>query len=125
MSITVTQEEYESLAQLALEGAKTPDKKRQVNVWLQSIEKRNDINRYQLWVQWQEIDSPVPRGANFPEEWPPTQRFLIQLLTRPIIKADVEEVLKKRARQPVSVLVSPDPGAVLGWMQYETYFVQG
>ncbi len=123
MALTVTQEEYESLAALAQAGATTPEAQRQVDTWLRLIEKRNNIQRYILWVQWQEADSPVPTSS-FPEKWPPELRYRIQLLSRPISKADVVQVLVKKARNPVTVLVSPDPAAILGWTPLDTYFTQ-
>jgi hypothetical protein len=122
MDLTVTQEEYESLVTLARAGATTPEKQRQLDAWLKLIEKKNDITRYQLWVQWQEADSPMPPNTNFPEVWPPEMRALIQQFSRPVSKADVEVLLEKKARKPVTVLVTSDPAATLGWTALDAYF---
>jgi hypothetical protein len=122
MSLTVTQEEYESLVTLSRAGCETPEKQRQLDAWLQIIEKRNGIERYVLWVQWQEADSPVPPKTNFPDVWPPELRYFIQLFSRPVSRADVDEVLAKKARNPVTVLVTPDPAATLGWSLVDEYF---
>ncbi len=124
MDLTITREEYESLLTLAQAGAASnPERTRQLDAWLNLIETRNGIQRYQLWVQWQETDSPLPPNTNFPEKWPPEMRYFIQLF-RPISRDDVEAVLKKKARRAASVLVTPDPGAILGWTPLEAYFVQ-
>lgn len=122
MDLTVTQEEYESLVTLARAGATTADKQRQLDAWLKLIEKKNDITRHQLWVQWQEADSPLPPQVSFPEVWPPEMRALIQQFSRPISKADVNALLEKKARKPVTVLVTSDPGATLGWTALDAYF---
>lgn len=123
MDLTVTQEEYQSLVALARAGAATPEQQRQLNEWLVGIERRNGITRYGLWVQWQEADSPMPPNTNFPEKWPPEMRYFIQLFSRDINRADVTAVLSQKARNPVTVLVTPDPAAILGWTSVDTYFV--
>ena len=124
MSLTVTQEEYESLATLARAGATTPEQQRQLQAWLTLIETRNGITRYGLWVQWQEADSPLPATTRFPAVWPPEMRYFIQLFSRTINRADVDAVLAKRARNPVTVLVTPDPAALLGWTAVDEFFTR-
>ena len=124
MTFTLTSEQYEALIALANAGALTPDKKRQLDDWLQLIEKANNITRYKLWIQWQEGDQALPPTTQFPESWPPSLRYYLELLTRPISKDDVAKVLKARASNPVTVLVTPDPGAVLGWTPLDEFFVQ-
>lgn len=124
MDLTVTLEEYEALITLARAGATTPEKQRALETWLKYIEKRSNIVRSILWVQWQEADTPLPPNTAFPEKWPPEMRHLIQLMTRPISKLDVEVVLRQKARKPVTVLVTPDPAGVLGWTPLEDFFVQ-
>jgi len=124
MNLTLNQEQYEALIHLAQAGADTPDKKRQLDAWLLLIEKANGITRSKLWIQWQEADQPLPPTTSFPESWPPTQRYYLELLTRPINRGDVTQVLATRARKPVTVLVTPDPGAILGWTPVDDFFVQ-
>ena len=124
MAFTLNQEEYESLIHLAQKGAVTTEEKRQLDAWLTLIEKKNGVTRSKLWIQWQEADQPLPPKTQFPEGWPPTQRFYLELLTRPVNRADVDTVLKQKARNPVTVLVTPDPGALIGWTPVDDYFVQ-
>ena len=124
MAITVTQEEFEALITLARTGATTAEQQLQLDAWVRLIERKNNITRYQLWVQWQEADSPVPPGTDFPSVWPPEMRALIQQFSRPVSLADVNTLLSKKARKPVTVLVTPDPAAALGWTPLESYFVQ-
>lgn len=122
MNFTLNQEEYESLVALARAGAITPDQQRQLSTWLRTIEKNNEVVRYQLWVQWQEVDTPLPPNTRFPTTWPPTQRGFIEFLSRPIMRSDVTALLNRKARNPVTVLVTPDPGAELGWTAVDDYF---
>lgn len=130
MDFTLHQDQYEALIELARRGTYDqkgniiPDVARQLSAWLQVIEKQNGITRSSLWIQWQEADSPVPPTASFPRVWPPELRFFLQLVTRPIGRADVEAVIAQKARKPVTVLVTPDPGAEVGWSTLDQYFVQ-
>lgn len=118
--MTLTNEEYQALLVLARQD-KTPDMVRQIETFARVIDLRNGITRYLLNVQWQEAGQPLPPSAVFPTSWPPTLRALIEL-ARPIAKVDVDALLAQRATKPVTVLVSPDPGGIVGWSPYETYF---
>jgi hypothetical protein len=122
MDLTITLEEYEALVYFARNGTTDADKKREIEAFLQQIEKRNDIKRYFLWVQWQETDYPLPATTQFPTVWPPELRFSIERTDRPIARADVEKVLADQANRPVNILVTTDPGAELGWMAIDEYF---
>lgn len=127
-TINVTQEEYEALIALARRGTIQADgsvdeaKAHDLDNWLRRLEQRNGVNRYAVWLQWQEQDEPLPPGTNFPEKWPPEKRHYIALTSRPISKADVDAVLKKKARQPTSVLVTRDPAARVGWTEVNAFF---
>jgi hypothetical protein len=128
LEFTLTREEYEALIGYAREGAKdvdgnvVHDKAVALSNFLVSIEKKNGITRDQLWVQWQELDAPLPVGTRFPEKWPPELRVFIEQVTRPISRADVDEVLEANARNPTSVLVTKDPGALYGWTEIDQFF---
>jgi hypothetical protein len=122
---TLTQEEYEALITLARLGAVEPDDSRRLDSFLRGIEKRNGFTRSSLWVQWQEADQALPPTADFPDKWPPEMRFYIEMVTRPIARSDVDQVLQARARKPVNVLVTPDPGALVGWTEVAKYFTAG
>lgn len=130
MNFTLNQEEYEALISLARRGTFDAnghviiDKARQLDNWLRKIEKENGINRSFLWIQWQEVDTPLPPTTNFPEKWPPEMRFYLELVTRPISKEDVHKVVKEKARNPINVLVTRDPGAQVGWTTVDALFVQ-
>lgn len=65
----------------------------------------------------------MPPTASFPRTWPPNLRFFLELVTRPIIRADVDAAVKARARNPVNILVTPDPGAELGWVTLDQFFL--
>ncbi len=100
---------------------------RRLEAFLKSIEKSNDIKRYYLAVRWQELDEPLPpmvAGAStrFPENWPPTLEGAIELMTRPITRSDVDALLQARAKNPTNVMVTVDPGNIVGWYPVEDYF---
>jgi len=122
-NFTLTQEQYQALASLARAGADSIEKLRTIESFLKAIEVANGITRYSLWVQWQEMDQPLPPSANFPAVWPPSQRFYVENLTRPIAKADVQRVLDSTASKPTNVVVTPDPGGLVGWTPIDSFFV--
>lgn len=114
--------EYEALASLAARGASSPDEKRALDTFLRAIETRAGLVRDLLWIQWHDADAPLPPGTTFPETWPESQRYRLELVTRRIARSDVDDVLRLHAHAPSLVLVTPDPGAVLGWTRVEDYF---
>lgn len=121
--LPLAQQDYEALIALARKGAATPDDRRRLDTFLVSLEKASGITRYMLWVQWQEQDQPMPPTTRFPEVWPPQMRFLIELISRPIALVDINAVLQQQARKPINVLVTKDPGAVVGWSTLEQFFI--
>jgi len=124
MNFTLNQEQYEALVAFAQRGASTPQQKRELDSYLAVLEKANGVTRYKLWVQWQEADSSLPPTTQFPEVWPPEMRAYIEFLSRPIARSDVEQILVLRARKPVTVLVTPDPAALVGWTTLDAFFVR-
>ena len=129
--ISLDAEQYSALVSMAREGAKDDEgnilveKSRRLEAFLKDIEAKNDIKRFGLWIQWQETDHALPPNTNFPEVWPPSQRYFLELTSRPIAKDDVIKVLAARAKRPVNVLVTRDPGALVGWSELDSYFVNG
>ena len=129
LEFTLTQEEYEALIALAREGTKNDegqvtnhDLAVRLDAFLRSIEKNNGIERSAVWVQWQELDEPLPPGTRFPEEWPPRMRVYIELISRRVARSDVDDALRQNATNPTSVLVTSDPGAMYGWTELDDFF---
>lgn len=120
--ISLNQESYEALVALARAGAQDPDTQRKLESFLVNLETANGITRYLLWVRWQEADQPLPATVRFPDSWPPNLQYLIQRTDRPIIQADVQSVVAAKASNPVSVMVTQDPGALVGWTQIAAFF---
>lgn len=124
MDFTLSQEQYEALITLAKAGvAGVPQRQTQLDIFLKDIEKTNGITRYFLWVQWQEASATLPAGTNFPEKWPPELRKPIELISRPIARADVDAVLEKYASEPQTVLVTKDPAGIVGWTELDAFFI--
>ena len=124
MDFTLSQEQYEALIYLARKGTGSDAGKQiELDTFLKDIESTNGIKRYFLWVQWQEAGAPLPSGMSFPEKWPPDLRKAIELISRPIAKADVKQVLEKYASQPTIVLVTKDPAGIAGWTPIDDFFI--
>lgn len=111
MNFTLTQDQYTALVALARKGAPDPVALEQ---FLVQIEKANGVNRYLLWVRWQEADVTPKSDVRFPKTWPPTQEYLLEKLS-PITKQDVLDALAVNATNPVTVLVTVDPAKEVGW----------
>ena len=127
-TFTLTLEEYEALVALARKGTvdagghPVPSSSRNLDEFLQQIEKENDVTRDAVWVQWQELDAPLPPKTDFPITWPPSMRWYIELITRKVAKADVTRVLASRAKNPTSILVTRDPAGIVGWTPVDQFF---
>ena len=119
------QEEYEALISLGREGAaiKGPNHVRSFEEFLLLIERKNNITRSIVWVQWQELDTPLPPNTDFPDTWPPEQRKKIELITRPVARVDVDQVVAQFARQPENILVTKDPAGIIGYTPIDDFFI--
>jgi len=122
MPLTLTDEQYAALASLARKGSTTPDSQRELDVYLRAIEDENDIKRYTLYVAWVETGTVPPIAARFPETWPPSQKMLMTRYDRPITKQDVVDFANKKGRKPANLMVSRDPGGVLGFVLIDSFF---
>jgi hypothetical protein len=128
LEFTLSQEEYEALIAFAREGTKDDEGQvdqaaaQRLDSFLKTIEKNNGIERDAVWVQWQELDEPLV-GTRFPEKWPQEKRVYIELISRLVARADVDEALRQNARNPTSVLVTRDPGATYGWTELNKFFI--
>ena len=125
MTIVVLElDEYTALATLAQAGA-TDVQQIPVHNLLAAINTKNSLTPYELWVQWQECDAPLPPGTLFPGNWPPEMRRHVVQWDLPISRSYVEQVVKENARNPVSVLVTPDHNATVGWATLDQFFRVG
>jgi hypothetical protein len=132
-TFTLSQEEYEALIALARRGTHRCQHERhhstdqlrakELDSFLKQIEKENGITRYALWIQWQDPTAPLPPGTNFPETWPPDKRYYLEFISRPITQADVLAVVNPRTPNAQNIMVTPDPGALLGWTPIAQYFL--
>lgn len=126
--LALTQSEYETLVAFARQGAVNADgtinqdRALGLESWLRLIEQKNGVERYFVWVQWQEQDAPLPAGTRFPEKWPPEMRTTISLISRDVARSDVDTLLKTKAKNPTSVLVTRDPAALVGWTEVDEFF---
>lgn len=127
--ISLLEEEWSAVVAMAREGTKDaegqviPERARRLEKYLHYIEEKNGITRSCLWVQWQEMDQPLPPNTRFPTTWPPELRQYIELTTRAVARVDVEAVLTNKARRPTNVLVTTDPDGVTGWSTLDAFFI--
>lgn len=126
-TFTLNQEEYEALVALARKGTYKPDgqidqaQAYHLDQFLKNIEKNNGAARDGVWLQWQELEHPLPPGTNFPAVWPPEMRAYVEKVGELVTKTDLETVLSTKAVNPVSVLFTRDPGATYGWTPIDQY----
>lgn len=123
-TFTLTQEQYEALIALARAGALTTGDAQNLEAFLRQIETASGVTRYSLWVQWQEMDQPLPPNTNFPAVWPPQLRSFMERLDRPIAKAEVIALVNSKAKRPTNLMCTRDPSALLGWTKITDFFQQ-
>lgn len=121
--IRITTEQYLALASLARRGADGDDHVRAMELLFKDIDRTNGITRYTLLIQWQELESPLPPTARFPDKWPPEFRAFIERTDRPVAKADVLAAVNERATNPTNILVTKDVGGIVGWTKVDDFFV--
>jgi|HigsolmetaAR201D_1030396.scaffolds.fasta_scaffold19712_2 hypothetical protein len=121
--VKMSSEQYMALIALARVGVANAEQARTLEAFLADIDANNNVTRYVLLVQWQELDSPIPPGMKFPEKWPPELRLFIERTDRPVAKADVLKALSKKAKNPHQILVTRDPAGIVGWTQIDKFFV--
>lgn len=126
MNITLNQEQYEALIALARKGLPASDAqaKRRLDEWLGLIEKQNGIKRDVVTVLWQEMDTPLRSGTFFPDKWPPELKYTVELISRPVARADIDKVLEAHAKNPTSILCTRDPEGVLGLTPIDAFFTR-
>jgi hypothetical protein len=118
----MTEDQYEVLVGLARQGIGTADGQREFEVYIRTIEESSGVNRYFLWVRWQELGEVAPANQRFPQDWPPNREIKIERINTPITRAIVDEAVAARSNNPFAVLVTPDPGGELGWSNVDQYF---
>lgn len=104
-----------------------PNLIRELEAFLKQIEEANDVTRYFVAMRWTEAGEPLPprvAGAptRWPENWPPTLEATIELFSRQIARVDADAVLAARARSPVDVMCTFDPGMRVGWTPIDDFF---
>jgi hypothetical protein len=117
-TITMTRPQYDAL----LAAAKVGDPVAAAQLQ-KLIDAGNGIIRYLLQIRWQDVGGKPPPRIELGKGWPPDQTFLLQLERR-ISRADVDDVLRTNASNPVSVMVTPDPLGVVGWTLIDDYDFQ-
>lgn len=121
--MNITQEQYLALVSLARAGCETAEKTRLLEKFLKDIEASNGLKRYLLLVQWQEMDSPLPRNTDFPAIWPPEMRATIERSDRPSTKGEVLQLVKERSKRATNILVTRDPAGLVGWTKVDDFFL--
>lgn len=127
LNFTLNTEEYEALVSLARQGAQAsgdPNKSRALESWLKLIEKKNGVVRDLVVVLWQELDQPLPIGVFFPTKWPPELKRTVELTTRRVARADIDQVLATHAKNPTNVLCTHDPEGILGLTPIDSFFLR-
>lgn len=108
MTVSISDPLYAALRTAVIEG-NTAEATRLLDL----VDQANGIRRYFLSIRWQDVGGRPPPRAEI-MNWPKDQTYLLEL-DRPISRADVDQVLAQKARNPVSVMVTPDRQGRVGW----------
>lgn len=117
-NVTLTRAQYDAL--LALASTTSASEARTLR---RTIDQANGITRYFLYIRWQDVGGKPPARVELGKGWPANQTYQLEL-ERPISRADVDDVLRNNASNPVSVMVTPDPAGVVGWTLVDDYDFQ-
>lgn len=114
-NVTLTRSQYDALLNAAHTGqTQEVDRLRDI------IDAANGITRYQLWIRWQDVGGQPPPTIELGKGWPPGMTYFLEL-ERKIARADVDDVLRNNAKNPASVMVTPDVDGVVGWTLLPDY----
>lgn len=108
-NITMTRTQYDTLLAAAKVGNPTA-----AASLGRDIDRVNGITRYFLYIRWQDVGGNPPPRIELGRGWPVDQTYQLEL-ERPISRADVDDVLRNNASNPVSTMVTPDRNGVVGW----------
>lgn len=114
-NITMTRAQYDALIAAAHAGQTV-----EVDRLRDLIDESNGITRYQLWIRWQDVGGRPPPRIELGKGWPVDQTYFLEL-ERKITRLDVDDVLRNNAQNPVSVMVTPDVDATVGWTLINDY----
>lgn len=130
-TFNLSQEDYEALVALARKGTINADGSVDqgaalaLDTFLRSLEEKAGVQRYALWIRWQDADNELPPNTNFPKTWPPELSFYLEFISRPVSKQDVLSVVRNEGTtNPVNIMVTSDPAALVGWTKLDDYFLQ-
>lgn len=115
--ITLDRDDYEALRHLALLQAASQGSTARLQKMLQKIELAHGIERYAVWVRWVDAqNSGVYPKEDFPKQWPPQQETYVEVLGRPVARADILAALAAQgAGSPAQIFVTKDPNRLVGW----------
>lgn len=114
--MNITRAQYDALIEAALAGDLEEVRRIQ-----EIVDRDNEIQRYVLYIRWQDIGGTPPRNIELGRPWPPELTTQIEL-DRPISKEDVLDLVRSRATNPASIMVTPDRAGIVGWSQVDVYF---
>ncbi len=109
-NVTLTRAQYDALIAAGLAGDSDEIKRLQA-----LIDEANGINRYRLFIRWEDVGGIAPPTIELGKGWPPTQMFLLEKADLPIAREDVDVVVETQANNAVNVQVTPDVNGVVGW----------
>jgi hypothetical protein len=115
MDITITRPQYDALRNAIIAN----DEAETIRL-LSLIEIANGIKRYFLYIRWQDVGGTPPPRIELGKGWPKDQTYTLEL-DRAIARSDVDTVLATQARNPVSVMVTPDRAGNVGWTLINDY----
>jgi len=114
-NVSVPRDQYEALRTAALSGD-TSECQRIFDL----IDRANQIRRYFLYIRWQDVGGTPPPRIELGKGWPKDQTYKLEM-DRPISRFDVDSILQQVARNPTSVMVTPDRAGLVGWTLIDDY----
>ena len=115
-NVTVKSADWESLV-----GAVLKQETDDLNTLLTRVDAQNSLNRYYLYVKWQDAGAKRPGPDDPIQDWPPWGFDWFVSYSR-FTKDFVEDFVARQSTNPLTILVTDDPAGEVGWYLLEDFF---
>lgn len=120
MSVTISTEDYQTLAGWAELYGTANNKYRAIRDLTESIERQNDLVRYFMKCRWRDrtVQAHIPGET----DWPPQLTLDMVRYTTPWAYDDVTAAIQVQSADPFEIEVTIDRTGTVGWTDIDTFF---
>jgi len=120
MTVTLTEEQYTTLAGWAESYGTAEDMYTTIRELTDLIERANSMTRQFLLVRWR--DANAQYQGDLGTDWPPQHQQQLLRFTTPWTYEDVMDAVNAQTTNPVTVEVTSDRTGTVGWYAIDDWF---